>query len=116
MASYQVFDAILGMEFLDDGKCNLNIGAASLRYGKHKITLIRTRGGRWCLRVLVTEQVTLPAESCTRIPARIAAGNRRGDTRLPKNREIAPDVHLARTAYGKDERNTGVQLINLSKT
>lgn len=87
LVSDQVFEPMLGMDWLREHKCRIGFGTGALFIGRRRIPLVRGNGSTWCRRVIVAEEVVvLPRSQCD-VPSKTLYGSL-AVTALGKNQSI----------------------------
>lgn len=116
LASDQIIETILGMDWLREHRCRLGFGSGALYIGRKRVPLVRGNGATWCRRVIVAEEVTINAKCQSDVPARTQYSNLsdRAPAWMTEAHEIQPGVHLARVVVGNQAENTQIRVVNLN--
>lgn len=116
LVSDQIFEPMLGMDWLRQHRCRLGFGSGALFIGRRRISLVRCDGSSWCRRVVVAEDVVVASRSQSDIPCITQYRNlsTTAGAWMTEAGEILPGVHVARVIVGVDANNTFVRVINLN--
>lgn len=71
--SSQIFEVMLGIDFLMENRCDLSFGAGSLFIGPKRLPLIRKDGAKWCRRIHMSETVKQPPKSQLNVAACVSS-------------------------------------------
>jgi len=117
LASDQVAEPILGMDWLREHRCRLGFGQGKLYVGRKCISLVRGNGSMWCRRVIVAEEVIVFPKCQGDVPVRTLYGDLStiAPAWMTEAKEIQPGVHLARVVVGDKADTTRVRVVNLNE-
>lgn len=119
VVSSQIFEVMLGMDFLMENKCNLSFGTGSLFIGRKRLVLMRKDGVKWCRRIHVSETVVIPPKSQVDVSARMSTeGGNDLEQRfwMTQNCEVRPGVQMARVVISTENAETMVRILNLNES
>jgi len=115
LVSDQVFEPILGMEWLRTHRCNISFGTGALFIGRKRIRLVKGDGASWCRRVVVAEEVVVAPKSQCDISSKMLYGNLTvtAPAWMTESAQISPGVHIARVLVRDDANMAPVRILNL---
>jgi len=119
LVSDHIAEVMLGVDWLEDNNASWDFRQATVRLGRYYYGLRRRRGPRqWCRRVVLQEDVSVPARSQVDVPGKIVfRGRPESQDDLwwgTKPTTIAKGVHVARTLTPMDQfDDLPVRLMNV---
>ena len=119
LVSDHIAEVMLGVDWLEDNNASWDFRQATVRLGRHHHSLRRRRGPRqWCRRVILQEDVSVPARSQVDVPGKVVFRGRPESQDDPlwgtKPTTITKGVHVARTLTPVDQfDDLPVRLMNV---
>lgn len=117
LVSDQVFEPMLGMEWLRENRCRLGFGTGALFVGRRRIPLVKGNGSSWCRRVVVAEEVVVSPRSQCDVPSKTLYGSLAvcAPAWMTETSEVVPGVYVARVLVEDSANAAQVRVINLNE-
>ena len=117
LVSDQIFEPMLGMDWLRQHRCRLGFGTGALFVGRRRIPLVKGNGSLWCRRVVVAEDVVVAPRSQCDVPCVMQYRNlsTTAEAWITEAGEVQPGVHLARVVLEDSANSACVRVVNLNE-
>ena len=115
LVSDQLSDIIIGAPWLKDNRCNIAFGTGSMRIRRQTVKLVNRGGNNCCRRVVVSNDIVVPARHEASIPAKIVYKNLKlpmYDAWATETGTVQNGVRVARTLLTDSNPNTSVRVVN----
>ena len=117
LVSDQIFEPMLGMDWLREHRCRIGFGTGAIFIGRRRISLVKGNGSTWCRRVVVAEEVVVSPRSQCDVPSRTLYGSLTATAPawMTEASELSPGVHVARVLIRDDTNVTQVRVVNVGQ-
>ena len=115
LVSDQLSDIVIGAPWLKDNRCNIAFGTGSMRIRRQTVKLVNRGGNNCCRRVVVSNDIVVPARHEASIPAKIVYKNLKlptYDAWATETGTVQNGVRVARTLLTDSNPNASVRVIN----
>ena len=115
LVSDQLSDIIIGAPWLRENRCNIAFGTGSMRIGRQTVRLVSRTGQNCCRRVVVSNDIVVPARHEASIPAKIVYKNLKSslyDAWATETGTVQNGVRVARTLLTDNNPNASVRVVN----